>query len=49
MIGCAIFIVIMVLIMLVCKKVIYQRMKKEMKGEVDKTVSQYYKYMETFE
>lgn len=24
-------------------------MKKEMKGEVDKTLTQYYRYMDTFE
>lgn len=42
-------IVLLAAIMVVCKCIIYKRIKREMKGEVDKTLSQYYKYMDTFD
>ena len=48
-IGAAIFLAILVAIMFACKQFIYRKMKQQMKGEVDKTLSQYYRYMETFE
>lgn len=49
MVGCGLLIAFFVLILLACRQVIYKRMKQEMRGEVDKTLNQYYKYMEALE
>ena len=42
-------IIVLVLIMVGYRFFVHYRMKKEMKGDVDKTLQQYYRYMETFE
>ena len=42
-------IIVLVLIMVGYRFFVHYRMKKEMKGDVDRTLQQYYRYMETFE
>ena len=47
--GIGLLLILMVGVMFAYKFVIHRKMKKEMRGEVDKTLSQYYRYMETLE
>ena len=49
LVGIGILLILMVGVMFTYKFVVQRKMKKEMRGEVDKTLSQYYRYMETLE
>lgn len=49
LIGAAVVSAIMIVILVVFKAYMYWKMKREIKVEVDKTLEQYYRYMDTFE